>query len=420
MGPGFYSNNVYVLIFMAFLCLLLPLTSDASELIYTIQTGSYSDVKDARIEYESIEQVLHKEALAYLRIEKIGKYYSVRIGNFKLSDIAYKFHQSVKSRLTSSLVMKAYIKDERIEQMYAGPELTSTDGLRDQSLSVSAPDIETSWVRGNTESADISAEVHEKRGDRYLSTDQYFLAVTEYNHAIHKGRQDPVLYRKLARILYQLKFVDESIVEMEKAVQLAPHSNTIKIELGKLYLVKDKLDDAEKQFLAALKINPGYTNAHYYLGEIYLRKGKYEMAWYAAKAALGLGHQSQNLIRKLELLSDEPDTVPWDREEGLYIRQILVESLETAADLMSRIADGEMFENIANSNSKVTGKPVGGYIGRFSPSEIHPEIARALLSQDVYFEPVIVQTEKGYHIVQRIASSDFYFRENLLAATKQL
>ena len=92
------------------------------------------------------------------------------------------------------------------------------------------------------------------------------MAIEEYRKAINSGINHPVLFRKLAKVLYLMGLIDEAVVEMESAVDLSPDIDIYRIELGVLYLAKDQLDKSKEQFYAALAINPGFTNAYYYLG----------------------------------------------------------------------------------------------------------------------------------------------------------
>jgi hypothetical protein len=55
----------------------------------------------------------------------------------------------------------------------------------------------------------------------------------------------------------------------------------------------------------------------------------------------------------------------------------------------------------------------GGLLGHFSESELHPNISSAIRNQKLFGVPVIVKTELGYHIVQRVVPFD-------LAKWKQL
>jgi len=100
--------------------LWLPLTSFASQLIYTIQSGSFVNEADAQKQFDSLKQGLSEKGLDYLRIEKIGKYYSVRIGNYGNRDSAEQYLKAMGPQLSAALITKAYIKDERVKRIYKG------------------------------------------------------------------------------------------------------------------------------------------------------------------------------------------------------------------------------------------------------------------------------------------------------------
>ena len=217
-------------------------------------------------------------------------------------------------------------------------------------------------------------------------------------------------------LLYQSGFVEESVIEMEKAVALSPDTDGLRIELGKLYLAGGRLEMAKEQFFAALEINPGYASVYYYLGELFLRTGEYDMAWLSVNMAKRLGHTGQDLIRQLSALSKEPQLHPRKESgEDLYIRQILVGTHEKALNILEQIADGELFEYVAMKESIGPNAERGGFMGRFKPSELHPGIAGKLLTEEVLADPVIVETENGFHIVQRIMPFDLNSWKKILA-----
>ncbi len=62
--------------------LLLPINTYASQTILTIQIGSFDDLPSAERQFDLIKQGLQDKDLEYLRIEKIGASYSVRLGKF--------------------------------------------------------------------------------------------------------------------------------------------------------------------------------------------------------------------------------------------------------------------------------------------------------------------------------------------------
>jgi hypothetical protein len=88
-------------------------------LIYTVQAGSFDDLQRARKLYDSIKGNLTTEDLAYLRIEKVGHYYAVRIGKFGEWRYVEIFHDKIRSKFSTAIIMQAYIKEERIKKLHS-------------------------------------------------------------------------------------------------------------------------------------------------------------------------------------------------------------------------------------------------------------------------------------------------------------
>ncbi len=266
------------------------------------------------------------------------------------------------------------------------------------------------------EKPESQAEGHQKRGDAYVKENRNFLAIEEYRMAIKGGINHPVLFRKVARLLYMVGLIDEAVAEMERAVDLSPEIDAFRIELGVLYLAKDRMEEAKEQFHAALKINPGFTNVYYYLGKLHIKAGDYDMAWLSAKMGRRMGYRGNDLFNTLSGLSKEPAVVPWDNMgKELYIRQILVDSRMKAEYIVGQISDGELFEALASDVSIGPNTEIGGYMGHFEPSALHPAISGALLKQEVLAAPIIVETEKGFHIVQRLVPFKAGYWKEILA-----
>ena len=261
----------------------------------------------------------------------------------------------------------------------------------------------------------MSAINHVEKGNTYLIEDRPFAAIEEFRTAIQKGASDPVLFRNLAIVLFDLGFMDEAIVEMRTALNLSPYAISFQMELGIIFLAQGNLDEAKNQFLAVLKRNPGFADAYYYLGEIFLRQKDYDNAWMFARMAQRLNHKGTNLIKKLDAASDAPKIAPWVYTgDKLFIRQILVDTKERAEETVARIKRGELFEDVATEIDK-TLSSVGGFLGHFSQSELHPNISRAISNSKIFSDPVIVQTELGFHIVQRIVPFDFNKWQQMIA-----
>ena len=90
----------------------------APQSIYTIQTGSFLTIERSQKEFDSLMQKLHARELDYLRIEKVDKYYSVRLGKFEDYTNTATFLETIKPQLSSAIIMKAYIKDDRIIRLH--------------------------------------------------------------------------------------------------------------------------------------------------------------------------------------------------------------------------------------------------------------------------------------------------------------
>lgn len=90
----------------------------ASPVIYTIQTGSHTKKASAEKEFNSIQQALNKKEHDFLRIEKIGKFYAVRLGKFDNYNNTEKFYKAIKPRLSTALILKTYYINNRIIMLY--------------------------------------------------------------------------------------------------------------------------------------------------------------------------------------------------------------------------------------------------------------------------------------------------------------
>ncbi len=408
--------KICLALFILFLC--PPLNSHALQSVYTVQTGSFASAEAAQNQFDSLVRELNEEDLGNLRIEKIGGFYSVRLGKFKGYSIAEKLVKKIKPGFSKAFTIEAYIIDERIVRSYKRPYIVNEPAVKEESLTkASVPDKTDEKIEAEMSAeAWEKAQAHEKKGDIHADNNSFILAIEDYRLAIKHGANYTDLHWKLAVLLYQSGFIEESVIEMEKAVALSPDADGLRIELGKLYLAVGRLEMAKVQLFAALEINPGYASVYYYLGELFLRAGEYDMAWLSVTMAKRLGHTGQDLIRRLSSLSKEPQLHPLKKSgEDLYIRQILVGTHEKALNILEQIADGELFEFVAMKESIGPNAERGGFMGRVKPSEIHPGIAGKLLSEEVLAGPVIVETENGFHIVQRIMPFDLNSWKKILA-----
>ena len=82
-------------------------------------------------------------------------------------------------------------------------------------------------------------------------------------------------------------------------------------------------------------------------------------------------------------------------------KHILVESLNTAVTLKEKIALGEDFSTLAKLHSKCPSGQNGGHLGVFSRGQMVKPFEDAAFSSEVGQVSGPVQTQFGYHLIQR-------------------
>lgn len=100
------------------------LSLDAQIEFYTVQVGSYTRLAEAKRAYSDLEWLLPSDLRGYLRIENIQHYYTVRAGRFDNNNSADSLLSVIREYYSSAIILKAYIKEERLERIYLEPVIT--------------------------------------------------------------------------------------------------------------------------------------------------------------------------------------------------------------------------------------------------------------------------------------------------------
>lgn len=149
--------------------------------IYTIQTGSFEDIKSAQKQFDSEVKKLNEQERNLIRIEKVGKFYAVRIGEFKGYTAANAFLQKNESQLKGAIIIEAGLIEDRIIKRYPEdsvsrdmatsekpPAETKPDELQDaeavqEPVPAGVPDTSVPKTEAVSE-AEISGESQEIQG----------------------------------------------------------------------------------------------------------------------------------------------------------------------------------------------------------------------------------------------------------------
>jgi len=87
---------------------------DTPQKIYTIQMGSFLTLDRAQNEFNSLMVALTDKYRSFLRVEKIGKFYTVRIGEFESYRNAENFIESAPLNILKTNIIKAFLKYDRL------------------------------------------------------------------------------------------------------------------------------------------------------------------------------------------------------------------------------------------------------------------------------------------------------------------
>lgn len=240
-----------------------------------------------------------------------------------------------------------------------------------------------------------------EQANEYIKAYRHFEAGDALKKATELGgKKHPSLHMRLAILYYGLGLIPEAITEGETAVTLAPSSKWYKYDLAKFYYVDKQYDKAEQQFMALLKLDPGFTLGYYYLGELYFRKKEYDLAWLSMRRSQLLGHQGKHLENKLLGLSSKPsENISVQQEASPLFRFIKTESADQAQEILKDIRNGKLFENL-ELEMKKDKSPAD--FGVMMLSELKDSIADSLRDSVPYSPPVVVKTGPDYRIMQRI------------------
>ncbi len=100
------------------LFVLISLPTFAQERIFTIQVASFPTLSEAKRVYSRLDALLPDAQKAFLRVERIGRFYVVRLGRFSSPPQARKVLKKVKREFPDAFVRRAYYIEQRIISLH--------------------------------------------------------------------------------------------------------------------------------------------------------------------------------------------------------------------------------------------------------------------------------------------------------------
>ncbi|UCH80893.1 MAG: tetratricopeptide repeat protein [Nitrospiraceae bacterium] len=260
--------------------LLLPQNVNSSQMYHTIQTNSYYSVSDAKRHFDAIVNSLVETQLEYLRIEKKGKFFTVRLGKFMDYSSARRFLQNIKSKLPNAIVMKTYLNKERIVELYSGSVKMNIEEPDIRSYPVTAHDEAKFKIISITDNEGSSVPLKEiiKNIEALIKKNDYADALGIIAAEIKEQPEHPALNAWFGMVLLKMDKPSESLKYLERATELSPNAPEFHNGLGYSYFLLDRFDEAIGEFNKAISLHPGHFDALTGLCIAYIKNDNKEMA----------------------------------------------------------------------------------------------------------------------------------------------
>lgn len=297
---AFILINILLFLFL----LILPRNSSAaSEVFYSIQTGTYSNkaLAFAKKQFEVLSGKLSESEKEGLRIEEGSKYYIVRLGRFNNAVEAEKVLQNVKAIASDAFILKITdLESAKILQSYGdkdqkhirsnaaaklrpepdeeAKDIIATDSKKNSEAAVDNKEALTEAppgnlpADGNTENPldklieDVSVQFNNK---------DYKKASELLKKGLEKWPDDPDLHAWYGATLLDSGSPDKAYKEYRKAAELMPDVPDFHAGMGHSLLDSyiDRAKNSVTAFKRALEIDPDNVSALEGLGIVYVSMG---------------------------------------------------------------------------------------------------------------------------------------------------
>ena len=265
----FHILSVLIILFIT------PAFSDAAQSFYTVQAGSHTDMKGAENQFDDLAQSLKGKDLDYLRVEKIGRYFSVRVGKFDTRAPAEVLLKKNSSHLESSAVMKAYYIEDRILK-----SLTSSAPVKTQVSTQTKPPKTTGTNKTASTAVTKSPEIKTPPGRVIFTAISGKIADKKYNDALNliktnlsKWPDNSELNGWYGAVYLKLNKPSEALKYFKKASALSPDVSDYHNGIGYSLFFMDKSGEAINEFNKAVKLEPKHVDALTGLGIAHIKTG---------------------------------------------------------------------------------------------------------------------------------------------------
>lgn len=338
------KKNTFIVVCLTFLFLsIIPFFSFAGkkpQTIYTIQIASHRDIKIALKDFDVLTKKLDKKNLDYLRIEKIGKFYSLRLGKFKDRAGAEKLSKSIKSLISSHMIMDVYFIEKRILKMYKSPEaeekLVTKPGTAREAVSKTVPQKEEPAQEMEVPRTEETLQEKEVPRKEEVSQEVKPSKVPEgVDDKAEEHNKPESLEQKIASVatLVQRENYTEALEIIEPEITVQPMHTELNAWYGAVLLKMNRPAEALEYLDNAVKLSPNVSDYHNSLGYCLFFLNRHDDAIHEFQRAVTLDPEHVDALTGLGIIYGQQG----DKEKAVDIYNILKKLDKNTADKLMKI-----------------------------------------------------------------------------------
>lgn len=132
---------------------------------------------------------------------------------------------------------------------------------------------------------------------------------TFWMSAVKTSPHHPLAHRNLGAMYFLDGRLEEAEKEFLKSLELNANEPMVHNNLGLVYMNRDLFDKAEKEYKDELEINPYYDNAYFNYGLLYYKKGMFNKAQEMWLNALKINPENKDAFNALIVLNSEKNLI---------------------------------------------------------------------------------------------------------------
>ncbi len=247
---------------------------------YTLQIGNFPKLEDATDKFNVLFLKLEEDDIKDLRIEKTGRYFSVRLGRFSSYSSAKTLFVKISALAPQAAIMKGKKTEEHVISSYEKTSLPPVVSIEHSGASSKSMD-------GGEEAGKKEAEKQRKEFELLLqnvsaqySSESYGKAAELLRKGIEKWPGNPELYAWYGATLLNMQYSETALKQYRKAVEIAPDVSDYHAGVGisLLNIYMERAMESVEAFNKALQIDPNNIPALEGLGFVYASIGKKDLA----------------------------------------------------------------------------------------------------------------------------------------------